>query len=113
MKNRIMSSSICSAPFPDMPLPKKITVVGFGKIGQALAASVLKSGLPVQAIDCNPGIKKSFECGTFRSQEPGVEKTLISAFRKRKLTVSARFSDAAGSQAVLVAIPLLVDSKKA
>jgi 3-hydroxyacyl-CoA dehydrogenase len=33
---------------------KKISVVGFGKIGQAIVANMLKNGIQVIAVDINP-----------------------------------------------------------
>jgi nucleotide sugar dehydrogenase len=79
---------------------KKISVVGFGKIGQAVAANILKHNIDLVAIDINPELKNI------------LEEILIPSYKSGKLSVTTEFSDITGSDAVIVAIPLLVDNQK-
>jgi len=91
---------------------RRISVIGFGKIGQAVAANILQQDIYVTAIDTNPGLQKQFKDGSFYTNEPGVYKILTSAHRENKLIISDSFSLIEGSDAVIVAIPLLVDKEK-
>lgn len=90
----------------------KISVIGFGKIGQAVAANILQNGLQIMAIDTNTELENAFIRGSFSSKEPGVTEVLTSTFESGTLRISARYSDIEGSDAVIVAIPLLVDIEK-
>ena len=91
---------------------RRISVIGFGKIGQAVAANILQQDIYVTAIDTNPGLQKQFKDGSFYTNEPGVHEILTSAYRENKLIISDDFSLIKGSDAVIVAIPLLVDQEK-
>ncbi len=91
---------------------RRISVIGFGKIGQAVAANILQQDIYVTAIDTNPGLQKQFKDGSFYTNEPGVHDILTSAYRENKLIISDDFSLIKGSDAVIVAIPLLVDQEK-
>jgi nucleotide sugar dehydrogenase len=91
---------------------KRISVVGFGKIGQAIVANMLKHDVHVNAVDINPALKQIFESKSYRSSEEGLETILNSSFAKGQLTISADFASVKDSAAVIVAIPLLVDKQK-
>jgi nucleotide sugar dehydrogenase len=91
---------------------KKISVVGFGKIGQAVAANILKHQIQVVAVDIDPGLQRVFSEGKYDSKEPGVRDILVSSYQNRDLQITADFSMIGGSAAVIVAIPLLVDKNK-
>lgn len=91
---------------------KKISVVGFGKIGQAVVANILKNGIHVTAVDINPGLKKAFEAGNYEINESGLKETLLPAYQSGTLEITDDFSAIKGSAAVIVAIPLLVDKQK-
>lgn len=91
---------------------KKISVVGFGKIGQAITANILEHGLSVVAIDINPALGGVFKSGSYRSGEAGLEEVLQPKFSEGKLSVSSDFTSAEGSEAIIVCIPLLVDKQK-
>lgn len=91
---------------------KKISVVGFGKIGQAIVANMLKHGIHVVAVDINPALHSVFAEGAYESSEDGLAESLNSGFASRQLTVTNDFSMVEKSDAVIVAIPLLVDSQK-
>jgi UDP-N-acetyl-D-mannosaminuronate dehydrogenase len=52
---------------------KKISVVGFGKIGQAIVANMLKNGIQVVAVDINPQLHRVFAEGQYETNEPGSE----------------------------------------
>ena len=91
---------------------RRISVIGFGKIGQAVAANILQQDIFVIAIDTNPELQKVFKEGSFYTNEPGVNEILTSAYREDKLIISDKFSLVKDSDAVIVAIPLLVDHEK-
>ncbi len=91
---------------------RKISVVGFGKIGQAVVANLLQNDIHVTAVDINPDLKKMFDAGAYESNEAGLAEMLNPSFASGKLKISSAFSDISGSDAVIVAIPLLVDKQK-
>jgi nucleotide sugar dehydrogenase len=91
---------------------KKISVVGFGKIGQAVVANILKYDINVTAIDINPELKSIFETGKYETNELGLQDILVSSFNEKKLEITNDFSKISNSDAVIVAIPLLVDKQK-
>lgn len=91
---------------------KKISVVGFGKIGQAVVANILKYDIQVTAVDINPDLKKIFESGSYETNEPDLADVLIKSFGSGKLEITNDFGGIKGSDAVIVAIPLLVDKQK-
>ncbi len=91
---------------------KKISVIGFGKIGQAVAANILKHGIKVNAVDIDDSLSELFTTANFRSNEPGLEDILNNAFANKVLSVSNDFTTIKGSIAIIVAIPLLIDEEK-
>jgi nucleotide sugar dehydrogenase len=91
---------------------KKISVVGFGKIGQAIVANMLKNGIQVVAVDINPQLHRVFSEGQYETNEPGLAEALTSSFASGQLIVTNDFSQVHDSAAVIVAIPLLVDQQK-
>lgn len=91
---------------------KKISVVGFGKIGQAIVANMLQNGIHVVAVDINPELKQVFESGAYVSSEPGLADTLNDFYKQGVLTITHDFAAVHDSAAVIVAIPLLVDKQK-
>ncbi len=90
----------------------KISVIGFGKIGQAVAANILAHNIPVQAIDINRDLRDVFSAGGYKSTEPGLSELLSSAFNEKKLAINDDFLSARGSDAIIVSIPLLIDDQK-
>lgn len=91
---------------------KKISVIGFGKIGQAVAANILEHGIHVNAIDIDTSLPELFKSGLYRSNEPGLQDILGNAYTGGNLFVTNDFSSIKGSIAVIVAIPLLIDEQK-
>lgn len=91
---------------------KKISVVGFGKIGQAVVANILKHDINVIAVDINPDLKRVFEEGKYETNEPNLKDILVSSFNNKKLNITNDFSEVKNSDAIIVAIPLLVDKQK-
>lgn len=91
---------------------KKISVVGFGKIGQAIVANMLKNGIQVIAVDINPDLHRVFAEGSYETNEPGLQEVLSASFQSGQLEVTSDFSRVHDSSAVIVAIPLLVDQQK-
>jgi len=91
---------------------KKISVVGFGKIGQAIVANMLQNGIHVVAVDINPELKQVFDSGAYSSTEPGLADALNQYYKEGKLTITHDFAAVNDSAAVIVAIPLLVDKQK-
>ncbi len=87
---------------------KKHALVGFGKIGQALAAQMLEQGLELIALDSDPGIIISLEEGSYDTSEPGVRDTIIESFQAKKLLLTNDPQDLQGCRAVIVCIPLHV-----
>ena len=91
---------------------KRISVIGFGKIGQAIAANSLQHGVAVTAVDINPEVERVFANGTFTTNEPGLQDLLASNHASGDLTITADFGKVAGSDAIIIAIPLIVDDEK-
>jgi nucleotide sugar dehydrogenase len=91
---------------------RRISVIGFGKIGQAVAANILQQDIYVTAIDTNPDLQKQFNSGTYYTNEPGLNEILASAYQDNKLVICDDFSLTKDSDAVIIAIPLLVDHEK-
>jgi nucleotide sugar dehydrogenase len=84
-----------------------IGVVGFGKIGQAVAANFLNAGFRVTAIDINPALKESLENGKFESSEPGVQNSIVQGLKENRLKADTDPSALSICRAVIVCIPLL------
>lgn len=91
---------------------KRISVIGFGKIGQAVAANILEKGIAVTAIDTNPVLQDVFKNGIYKTSEPGLSDILVSGFNNNKLVITDDFSFIKGSDSIIVAIPLLIDKQK-
>ena len=91
---------------------KRISVVGFGKIGQAVTANILEHGIFVTAIDINPEISQLFSRNQFDTNEPKVKEILIKSFNKGNLEVTCDFKSIKDSQAIIICIPLLIDDSK-
>lgn len=91
---------------------KKISVIGFGKIGQAVAANILTHNVSVNAVDINIELAESFKTNKFISNELGIAKILLKNFHNRKLTVTNNYNSIKDSQAVIVCIPLLITESK-
>src|SRR5687767_4139919 len=91
---------------------ERISVIGFGKIGQAVAANILGKGISVTAIDINPELRDVFKSGIYKTNEPGLSDILKSGYKNKKLVIADDFSLIKGSDAIIIAIPLLIDSQK-
>lgn len=91
---------------------KKISVVGFGKIGQAVVANILKYNISVTAVDINPNLNKVFAENKYETNEQGLKDILDSSYLSNLLNITNNFADIKNSDAVIVAIPLLVDKSK-
>lgn len=91
---------------------RRISVIGFGKIGQAVAANILQQDIVITAIDTNPALHDVFERGTYHTNEPGLNEILNNAYSNKRLVITGDFAAVSGSDAVIIAIPLLVDGKK-
>lgn len=89
---------------------RRVSIIGFGKIGQALAAQILRRGIDVTAVDTDPTLPLLFSQSHFHTGEPGVEEVLLQAYASRKLQVSGDFNEVEGCDAIIIAIPLLVGS---
>lgn len=89
-----------------------ISIIGFGKIGQAIGSAILNSNLKVIAVDLNPFLRDSFVKGTFDTNEPDVKDILYKNFQNGNLELTLDFSRISECQAIIVAIPLLVNLKK-
>jgi len=91
---------------------KRISVIGFGKIGQAIAANILKQGVGITAVDTNTELQIIFKKGLYETNEPGVAEILNSAYSENRLAISGDYSSIKDSNAIIVAIPLLIDARK-
>lgn len=91
---------------------RRISIIGFGKIGQAIAANILKYNISITAIDTDTGLQKQFKEGKYVTKEPGLTEILNSAYDKNKLTITDDFSATKNSDAIIVAIPLVIDRQK-
>lgn len=92
---------------------KTIGVIGFGKIGQAIAANMLRrGGYKVTAVDTDATLLKDFNTSIFSSKEPGVEQLLADAYKNRQLEVANDFSGMDNAEAVILSLPLLVNEEK-
>ncbi len=92
---------------------KTIGVIGFGKIGQAIAANMLRrGGYKVVAVDTDTSLLNDFNTSIFSSKEPGVEKLLTDAYKNRQLELANDFSGMENAEAVVLSLPLLVNEEK-
>lgn len=91
---------------------KKISVIGFGKIGQAVAANILTHKISVVAVDINPELEGLFKNHSFSSNEPELDRILVESFKEGQLTITTDFCAIQDTAAVLVCIPLLVDRSR-
>jgi nucleotide sugar dehydrogenase len=91
---------------------RRISIIGFGKIGQAIAANILKQDIHVTAIDTNAELQKKFKEEKYETKEPGVGDILAPGYSNNKLTVESDFSLIKGSDAIIIAIPLVIDKQK-
>ncbi|MCG2614166.1 nucleotide sugar dehydrogenase [Terrimonas sp. NA20] len=90
---------------------KTIAVIGFGKIGQAVAANMLLHGLHVVAVDTDTTIAGRFYENTFHTNEPGVLTVLTDACNEGNLHIEITLDDHT-PDAVIICIPLAVDQEK-
>jgi len=91
---------------------RKISIIGFGKIGQAIAANILKQDIHVTAIDTNIDLQKVFKNEQYETKEPGLKDILTLAYKDNKLVVADDFSLVKGSDAIIISLPFLIDSQK-
>jgi nucleotide sugar dehydrogenase len=90
----------------------KISVIGFGKIGQAVAANILGKNIPVTAIDINPELQTIFKKEIYKTNEPGLHDILTLAYNANQLAITDNFALVEGSDAIIIAIPLLISAEK-
>jgi nucleotide sugar dehydrogenase len=91
---------------------RRISVIGFGKIGQAVTANILQQDISITAIDTNPELQRLFQSGAYYTNEPGLNEILNSAYKNKRLAITGDFASIKNSDAVIVAIPLLIDAEK-
>ena len=89
-----------------------ISIVGFGKIGQAVGANILQHGLKLNAVDINFHLAEIFASGQYYTNEPQLTEILRNGFDQGALSITNDFSSVRGSAAIIVCIPLLVDDQK-
>lgn len=88
---------------------KKISIIGFGKIGQAIAAFILRRNWQVVAIDTDRALVNAVSQNGFHSTEPGLNEIIQPALTEKRLIVTGDFATIHNSQAVIICIPLGVD----
>jgi nucleotide sugar dehydrogenase len=91
---------------------RRISIIGFGKIGQAIAANILKKNISVTAVDTDVQLKKAFDERKYESKEPGVKNVLMWGYADGNLVITDDFSTIKGSDAIILTVPLLIDSQK-
>ena len=91
---------------------RRIGIIGFGKIGQAIAANILKQDIHVTAIDTNTDLQKSFKDEVYETNEPGLKDILTLAYKNSKLVITGDFSLVKDNDAIIVSLPFLIDSQK-
>lgn len=91
---------------------KTIAVIGFGKIGQAIAANILQHGIQVIAIDINPELLEKFQQRLYETKEPGLKRILTTAFGEGRLTISLDYSGIKKCDCIIIAIPLGIDEQQ-
>jgi nucleotide sugar dehydrogenase len=91
---------------------RRISIIGFGKIGQAIAANILNHDISITAVDTDTSLQKLFEEKKYITKEPGVTEILNAAYSEERLTITDDFSSTKGSNAIIVAIPLVIDRQK-
>ena len=60
-------------------MPKKIAVIGVGKLGLCFALNLERSGFSIWCVETNASYLKQLQSGEFRSSEPEVDKLLENA----------------------------------
>lgn len=91
---------------------KKISIIGFGKIGQAIAANIVSHKISVIAIDINADLNKLFQKESVPIKEPGIKEILESGFKSGFLEITDDYQTVESSDAIIIAIPLLVGKQK-
>lgn len=91
---------------------KKITVIGFGKIGQAVAANILRHGYSVTAIDIDQKLSELVRLGQYHANEPGLQEIISTHSKNGSLVITSDYGSAADSEAIIVSIPLLIDNSQ-
>src|SRR5690606_6634313 len=91
---------------------KKITVIGFGKIGQAVAANILRHGYSVTAIDIDQKLGELVRLGQYHTNEPGLQEIISTHSKNGSLVITNDYGSAAESEAIIVSLPLLIDNSQ-
>jgi nucleotide sugar dehydrogenase len=91
---------------------RKIGIIGFGKIGQAIAASILKKDIEVIALDTDASRRQVFADKKFETREPGIKNVLTWAYADKKLIITDDYPSLRGCSAVIIAIPLGINDQK-
>lgn len=91
---------------------RRISIIGFGKIGQAIAANILKQDIHVTAIDTNTGLQKIFKNDEYDTKEPQLKDILTFAYKNNRLVIADDFSLIKGSDAIIISLPFLVDKQR-
>lgn len=91
---------------------RRISIIGFGKIGQAIAANILKQDIHVTAIDTNAGLQKIFKSEEYETKEPGLKDILTFAYKNNRLVIADDFSLVKGRDAIIISLPFMIDKQK-
>lgn len=84
----------------------KISIIGFGKIGQAISALLLHKETNVLAVDTNTALLDSIRQQGYHSTEPGLKEIIQPGLADGRLTLSGDYAQVSGSEAVIICIPL-------
>ena len=88
---------------------KTIAIIGFGKIGQAIAANILQHHIRVIGIDINPELLEKFQQNSYETKEPGLKEILAESYKKGNLVIIDDYSFIKDSDCVIITIPLVID----
>jgi nucleotide sugar dehydrogenase len=92
----------------------RIAVIGIGKIGQPLAALYASRGHQVIGVDSNPAVVEEIQAGRATIvNEPGLEGLVAETVQAGRLRATTDTDSAvAASEAVVVAVPMLIDGRR-
>jgi UDP-N-acetyl-D-mannosaminuronic acid dehydrogenase len=85
-------------------MPGDVSIIGLGRVGLPLALSFVDRGLTVLGVDNDPERLETIRAGRMPFRESGTQELLERALAAGRLELSARASDAAQSEAIVLTI---------
>lgn len=90
----------------------KISIIGFGKIGQAISALLLEKETNVLALDTNTNLLDAIQRRGYHSTEPGLNERIQPALADGRLQLSSDYAQLAGTHAIIICIPLGISDQR-